>query len=134
MPNLAPAFNNVHPALPISFATLPGGQTAVQVQLGRTEGTLIIAESVTPGALYTVPANRTFSGVAYIQAVGAGTVTVAAATGGTLASETTTSSAGGSSPVTVPVTVAGGASGNAISLATTGNPSLITVALVGHVK
>lgn len=128
------AFSSSHPVLPIWTAPISATQTAVQAQFGRNEGTLVIIETTTPGALYTVPANKTFTGMVYLQAAGAGSVTVGAATGGTLAAETMTSSVGGSSPVTVPVTVAGGASGNAISLATTGAPSIVTVALVGHVK
>jgi len=70
----------------------------------------------------------------YIQAAGSGSVTVSAASGGTLASESYNNGAGGTPPVGVPVQVAGGGGGNAISLATSGNVSIGSVSLIGHVK
>jgi hypothetical protein len=83
--------------------------------------------------MYTVPANKTFTGAVYLQGAGSGSATISAATGGTLASETF-GGTGGSAPDAVPVTVAGGAGANVISLATTGSVSLATAALIGHVK
>lgn len=126
------AFNPAHPSLPIYLAPLTSVSAAVQAQLGNAAGNLVIIETTTAGAMYTVPANKTFTGTVYIQGAGTGSATVSAATGGTLASETF--GAGGSAPDAVSVTVAGGAGGNVISLATSGGVSLSTVALIGHVK
>lgn len=126
------AFTPAHPSLPIYLASLTSVSTAVQAQLGNSAGSLVIIEATSAGTMYTVPANKTFTGSVYIQGAGTGTATVSAATGGTLASETF--GAGGSAPDSVPVTIAGGAGGNVVSLATSGGVSLTTVALIGHVK
>lgn len=126
------AFSAAHPSLPIYLAPLGSNAAAVQAQLGNAAGNLVIVEAAAAGAMYTVPANKTFVGAVYIQGAGTGTATVSAATGGTLASETF--AAGGSAPDAAPVTVAGGAGGNVVSLTTSGNVALTSVALIGHVK
>jgi hypothetical protein len=123
-----------HPSLPISVTPQPAG-AAVQAQLGSPAGALVTVESQgATGTLYTVPANKVFSGLVFIQAAGSGSVTVSAVSGGTLASESYNNGAGGTPAAGVPVTVAGGGGGNAISLATSGNVSIGSVSLIGHVK
>lgn len=122
-----------HPSLPIALSPVSANATTLQAQLGHTAGALVAVESQgTTGTLYTVPANKTFSGLVYIQGSGSGTVTVSAATGGTLAAESV--GAVPNTPAAVPVAVTGGGGGNAISLATSGNVSIVSVLLVGHVK
>lgn len=125
-------FVAVHPSLPIFVAPLNSVTSALQAQIGNPVGTLVALESQgATGTLYTVPANKTFTGVAYLAGAGAGAITVSAATGGAIA---TLGLAGTGGSDAVPVTVAGGGTGNAISVATSGSAAIDSVLLVGHVK
>lgn len=125
-------FTAVHPSLPIFLSPLSSATAALQTQIGNPVGALVAIESQgTTGTLYTVPANKTFTGVVYLAGAGAGAISVSAATGGVLVALGL--AAAGSSDA-APVMVAGGASGNAISVATSGSAAIDSVLLVGHVK
>lgn len=118
-----------HPTLPVTITghgTSTGQVRAAQVP----HGSLVVAELKATGTLYTVPANLTFTGAVSITAGGTGSVTVSAATGGTIAGMSGVASDPGSA---VPVVVAGGGSGNAITVSASGNAGVNSVLLVGYV-
>lgn len=106
------------------------------VRLGLTlDSTLLGAgvcvQEVNPtnaDAIYTVPAGKTFTGYAYIRGAAAGgTLSLSAATGGVVATVV------GVGPDLVPVTIAGGGGGNAVTAVVSGG-GLGSVALIGNVK
>lgn len=118
-----------HPTLPVTIVghgTSTGHVRASQIP----HGSLVAAELKSTGTLYTVPANLTLTGAVSITAGGNGTVTVSAATGGTIAGMSGNASDPGSPS---PVTVAGGAGGNAITVSASGNAGVNSVLLVGYV-
>ncbi len=119
-----------HPTLPVTIAG-HGSSSSAQVHAAQVpHGSLVVAELKAAGTLFTVPANVTFTGVVSITAGGSGSVTVSAATGGQIAGTSGILNDAGSA---VPVTVAGGGSGNAITVAASGNAGVNSVLLVGYV-
>lgn len=118
-----------HPTLPVTIVghgTSTGHVRATQVP----HGALVVAELKATGTLFTVPANLTLTAAVSIAGAGSGSVTVSAATGGQIAG---TSGVLADQAAAVPVVVAGGAGGNAITVSASGAAGVNSVLLVGYV-
>jgi len=111
-----------HSFLPVTVEDSgPGGPILVRVP----EGTLQVAELHAAGTLFTVPAGQVLTGLLCI-VPGAAQVTVSAATGGTISSHNPAAGQPVEGPFATEVKVAGGGSGNAISV--TGSPASVVLA------
>lgn len=120
---------SIHPSLPIATVPISSGVTEIRVQLGTPYGGLILIETSSAGALYTVPAGKTFTGVAFIAGSGIGSITLSAATGGALAQDVFNAKGQGFSSSS-PITVSGGGGGNVLSV--TATAAITSVAIAGH--
>lgn len=113
------------------------GTVTHQLDLGRFDlGAAVTAEVQNPSngaALYTVPIGKTFTGRVTINCHTDGYVRVSAATGGVLAGVGASSLATAIAPCEVDLVVAGGGTGNAITIPTSGN-NYGSIQLVGYVK
>jgi hypothetical protein len=115
-----------------------GTLTFASVAANLGLGAHVRVELQNPGngdAIYTVPANKTFTGtVIVIGTIPSGaSLGVSAASGGSQASIT---SAGGTSrpESAVPVLIAGGGGGNALTATVSGSPTGVSVIIDGYVK
>jgi len=115
------------------------GTGSAQVDFLSPVGNAVAVELQNPAngdAIYTVPANKTFSGRIVVVGSGTnGTAGVSAATGGTQAavSAPAGSNVAGARDI-VDLSIAGGGSGNAITAVVSGSMKALHVSLVGHVK
>jgi len=122
-----------HGGVPVSVDQGGGGTS--HIVTGHAAGLAVMAELQGAGTLYTVPVGKTFTGLIYINAAatGAGSVTVSAATGGTV-DALAFSKALPASASTSAVSIAGGGGGNVITVATSGSAGVNSVTLTGYVK
>ena len=137
IPNLFTAQPNIKQL--VSVGENPDGSFGLSLPLGSSVGAVNAVEVQNPAngtAILTVPAGKTFSGLAVIVAqLGvSGSVAISAATGGVQARANASAATPAGRPTIsiVPVTIAGGA-GNAVTAVTSGTVVSSTVALVGHV-
>lgn len=146
MPVLTKKSDPVRPAgiqiaPPSGTSTVPaapagsGGLVTIPT-LNPAFGNAVVLEFQNPAngdALWTVPANKTFTGTIVITGSFNGAVGVSAATGGIQAQARCTST---SVPVidAEDVTIAGGGTGNALTAAISGTVAGSTIKLIGHWK
>ena len=126
-------FEQPNTAVPIYFDPFSG---RVAAKLNNSAfGELVTAEiQEGTGTIYTVPESDTLTGFAVLMVAGAsgGTGTISAATGGALVKQTY--EGGAITPVVVPITVAGGESGNAISVADASSGVIVSASVVGYLS
>lgn len=121
----------VNGAVPALFDTHTGG---IQLTAGLSAfGPVVAAEVQATGTLYTVPAGQTFTGVLALLVGGpsTGSITITAATGGLQLSVSGPGTAV-SRWVVVPVTIAGGGGGNALTVAAVSGGNLLSAVLAGY--
>ena len=123
-------------ARPAAVAVDPttGGPVAVVPTGSSTVGTAVMIELQSPSnsaAVFTIPANKGFTGVAYCVAAGTagGTVSLSAATGGVFYATTSPTN-----PTPVAVSVASQTGTNAVTVVLAGGATAPTIVLVGYFK